>query len=411
MKLVSAEQAVASIENDSTIFLPGGCANPYSFYDAFSQNVDQFSGLTICSGLSLGDYRFLNKGLGVNYSYTTWQAGAGLRKIFEGNKGEYVNFIPLRLSDLTKVVGGNGSVLKPDTVVIQTSLPAENDAVSLGISVGPNLHFIRHAKKVIAEMNHNMPITAGDSIVPISDIDVAIESNTPLAEYDTGQANKEDLKIVENVLSLIPSGATVQLGIGAIPDRVLSRLGEIKDVKLDSGLLSTGLLNFLDSNNDSERIIVGELAGTSALYTACNQHERIQMAGLDITHNVNRLSIIKNFVSVNSTIEIDLMGQCNGETLGPTQVSGVGGSLDFIEASSWSDGGLSIIAMPSTAARGTRSKIVKSISAGGVVTTPRYSVDYVVTEYGIARLRGKSLRERRRSLIEIAHPDFKSFLS
>jgi len=301
-------------------------------------------------------------------------------------------------------------LIQPDVAVIQTSTPQNDGSVSLGISVGPNQNFINQAKIVIAEMNNNMPVTCGDSRVSIDDIDYAIESDSPLVVYDTGTPTNNDAKIVDFVLSLIPENATVQFGVGAIPDRVLAGLASISGAKLFSGMLTQSLIYFLENVRNDIVAVNGELAGNQELYDYCHLNERLFMAPLSKTHNFFELSALERFVSINSAVEIDLQGQSNGETLGPVQISGVGGSLDYIQAALLCDGGVSILAMPSTTAGDKKSKIVAHLAHGSAVTTPRYCVDYVVTEYGIAALRGRTLWDRAEQLIEVAHPKFKDAL-
>ena len=410
MKTISADAAVGKIRDGETMVVPGGCANPVGFYQAFCRNVDRFKDLKIYSGLSLGGYEFLERGLGSNFRYLTWQAGSALRKIMQQNGEDKIGFIPLRLGELVKVVGGRNAI-KIDTVLIQTSYPQNDGTVSLGVSVGATPHFLSQAKQVIAEFNSNMPVTGGDSKVAINKIDFALESDLPLATYDTGECDHAEAKIVDYVLSLIPEGATVQLGIGSVPDKVLSKLDEIGDSELYSGMLSSGLKNYLEKTKNSKKVFTGELAGNTGLYDYVHENPRICMRGIDKTHDVRSLAEISKFVSINSTIEIDLHGQCNGETVNGVQFSGVGGSLDYIEAAAMSEGGVSIMALPSTTRDATKSRIVKAIDSPNVVTTPRYCVDYVVTEYGITRLKGKTLAERSRALTEIAHPKFRDFLS
>lgn len=410
MKVVTPGEAVAAIPDGKLVVFPGGCADPSMFYDAFSADVERFSDLTVCSGLSWGDYRFLERGLGEHFHYLTWQASPKIRHLFTANDRRKVSFVPIRLSDLTRVVSRNGPI-RPEVVVVQTSMPQDDATVSLGISVGPNQDFVESANIVIAEMNSNMPVTAGDSRVAMASIDLAIESSRPLANYDTGAPEPRDERIVEHVLSLIPDAAWVQFGVGAVPDRVLGRLAEISGANLYSGMLSQGLIRYLENAKHRPKVINGELAGNASLYSFCDGNDTVEMHRTSLTHDPLKLAALPHFVSINSTVEIDLQGQSNGETLGPVQISGVGGSLDYIEAAAVSDGGVSIIALPSTTAGDKRSKIVASLTPGSVVTTPRYCIDYVITEYGIARLRGKSLWQRAEALIEIAHPDFRDQLA
>ena len=308
-------------------------------------------------------------------------------------------------------MGGHGGSVSPTTCVIQTSRPQSDCTVSLGITVGPNLHFVSEATVVIAEMNSNRPVTCCNTRIRLEDIDYGRESSEALTIYDTGEAGPRDQKIVEYVLSLVPDNAWVQFGVGAIPDRVLAGLSDIKGVNLFSGMLSQSLVQFLEATPNSTKVINGELAGNQALYDYCHLNERVEMAPLSKTHNFFELAELQSFVSINSAIEIDLHGQSNGETIGPIQMSGVGGSLDYIQAALLSKGGVSILAMPSSTNGDKHSKIVPSLAFGSVVTTPRYCVDYVITEYGIASLRGKTLWERADELIGIAHPKFRDELA
>jgi len=256
-----------------------------------------------------------------------------------------------------------------------------------------------------------MPWTAGDSRLPVDRIDLAVESQAPLGEYSTPEATDRDRRIVDRVLDLIPDRAWVQLGVGSVPDRVLARLSEKRGINLWSGMLSGGLRPFLSNARHRPKVVTGELAGDRDFYEFCGRTRLVRMATSRVTHDICALAELPRFVSINSTVEIDLQGQANGETVGELQISGVGGSLDYIQAAALSRGGLSIIALASTTDDGKRSKIVKRLAPGAAVTTPRYAIDTVVTEYGVARLKGKDLRTRAEALIAIAHPDFRPALA
>ncbi len=390
--------------------MPGGCAEPLALYEAFSADVERFRNLTLYSGFAFGRYGYLARGLGTNFRFVTWQASGRLRALFQENDRRKVGFVPLRLGDLHRVVHRDGPI-KPDVVVVQTSPPTPAGDVSLGISVGAFPDILASAKLVIAEFNANMPVTAGESRIPLSRIDYATESATPLCTYRTPPAQDRDRAIVEHVLALLPEEAWLQLGIGAVPDRVLARLGELRGAKLFSGLLTSGLMDYCASCRESPRIVVGELAGDRDFYEWCGRTPAVTMAPTRVTHDVARLAALPRFVSINSAVEIDLQGQSNGESLGSVQISGVGGSMDYVEAAMRSAGGLSIIALPSTTDDGKHSKIVAKLADGAPVTTPRFAVDVVVTEYGVAHLRGKDLWTRAEALIAIAHPKFRDALA
>lgn len=406
MHIVTPHEAVRAIPDGSAVIFPHGCVEPTAFYAAFQDEVERFHDLTVYSGLSFGTYPFLATGLGTHFRYVTWQAAPQIRGLFKENDPRKVGFAPMRLSEIARIVNKNG-VIKPDAVVVQVSPPNRDGMVSLGISVGLNPIFIDSATTVIAEINANMPATYGDSLVPVEKIDFAFESSAPLGVYRTPHQSERDARIVDHVLDLVPDGAWVQLGIGAVPDAVLGRLAEKRGVNLYSGMVTQSLVRFLADVQHRPKVITGELAGDQEFFDFCGRTPLVEMATVAVTHDVMALAKLPRFVSINSAVEIDLHGQSNGETIGPVQISGVGGSLDYVEAAALAEDGVSIIALPSTTENGKRSKIVATLTEGAVVTTPRFCTDYIVTEYGVARMKGKDLRARAEALTAIAHPDFR----
>ena len=406
MRKVTASEAIRAIPDGSAVIFPQGPVDLVELYRAFGDEVERFRDLTIYSGLSFGDYRFLDRGLGEHFRYVTWQASPRLRPLVSAGK---IGYVPIRFGDVHRVISRTGPI-RPDVLFVQVS-PPRNGEVSLGISVSLNQDFLRAAKLVIAEVNPHMPWTAGNSRVPVERIDLAVESDAPLGEYGTPPASERDRQIVDRVLDLVPDGAVVQLGVGSIPDRVLSRLAEKRGVNLFSGMLTRGLESFVESAKHTPKVTTGELAGDAKFYEFCGRTRLVRMATSRVTHDVAALARLARFVSINSTVEVDLQGQANGETIGDVQISGVGGSLDYIEAATQSRGGISILALPSTTEGGKRSRIVARFLPGTPVTTPRYAIDTVVTEYGVARLRGKELRARAEALVAIAHPDFRAALA
>ena len=410
MKHVTLSEAVQTIPDESFVIFQGGAAEAADFHQEFSKQISRFNGLTVCTGFSFGSYQFLREGLGQHFTFLTWQASPRLRKLFKENDRNKVRFVPIRLGDVHRVIDINGE-MKPDVVVVQTSKPLDDGTVSLGISVGPNLDFIRSARIVIAEINSNMPVTHGDSRVSTEDIDFAYESDTPLCEYQSPIASEVDRAIVDHVLSLVRDDSWVQVGIGSVPELAMVELANCKGINLLSGLLTGGLQTFIENANYTPQVIAGELAGTKEFYEFCDKNAGIEMAPTSVTHDVAAVAKLSQFTSINSAIEIDLMGQTNGEAIGPVQISGVGGALDYIEAANWCEEGISIVALPSTTNDGKHSKIVGAFDAGVAVTAPPYCTDYVITEYGIAKLKGRDLYQRAEALINIAHPDFRDELS
>ncbi len=402
MQIVSACEAVRRIPDGSRVILPHGCIEPTTFYDALSTEHERFRALHLYSGLQFGDYAFLRSGLGRNFTYTTWQASGRIRQLFKDGR---IDFLPVRFRDVTRVVARDGPV-PPDVVVVQVSKP-ENGSVSLGISVSLYRDLIASAPMVIAEINTHMPATHGNTRVPLDALTLAIESHLPLATYGAPRRSARDEQIVELVLSLIPRGAWVQFGVGSIPDSVLSRLHEVPDVNIHSGMLTDGLIDFMEKSSHVARVVTGEVAGSPALYDFVGRTAAVEFEPSSVTHDFASIARLPRFVAINSAVEVDLQGQVNGETVDGLQISGVGGSLDFVEGAAASAGGMAIIALPSTTEDGMRSKIVRQLSAGTPVTIPRVCADCVVTEFGVAHLRGKTLRERAAALRAVMHPDFR----
>ena len=406
MKRVAPSDAIRAIPDGTNVVVQSSCVRFTELAIAFQNEVDRFRNLTLYAGYGFAPYAFLERGLGTNFRFATWQAAPHIRSLFADGRADYV---PIRFGQVHRVISRTGPI-RPHVVIVQTSRPRRG-YVSLGISVSLYQDLIRAADLVIAETNPNVPWTAGDSRVPVDRIHLAVESEAPLWEYRTPPPTARDPKIVDNVLSLVPDGAWVQLGVGAVPDRVLGRLAEKRRVNLLSGMLSQGLQRFVEEARHTPRVTTGELAGDRDFYAFCEKTRLVRMATTRVTHNVPSLAALPRFTSINSTVEVDLQGQANGETIGPVQISGVGGSQDYVEAAAFSRGGLSILALPSTTDDGKRSRIVARLAPGAVVTTPRYDVDTVVTEFGIARLKGKNLRARAEALITIAHPDFRGALA
>jgi 4-hydroxybutyrate CoA-transferase len=406
MKIVPARDAVRSIADGARVILPHGCVEPTAFYEALQAERERFRTLRLFSGLQFGTYPFLQAGLGNNFTYATWQASAKIRHLFRGARAQ---LLPLRFRDVVRVVNKDGP-LPPDVVVVQTS-PPQDSHVNLGISVSLYRDLIAHARLVIAEINERVPITHGNTRVRADDIDLAIESDAELGHYPAPRRTSRDERIVERVLSLIPPGAAVQFGVGAVPDAVLSRLHEIDGARIHSGMLTDGLIDFVTKSRGTPSVVTGEVAGSAALYDFVAATPTIELHPSRITHDLGSICKLPRFVSINSAVEVDVHGQVNGETVDGLQISGVGGSLDFVEGAAASAGGMAILALPSTTENGKRSKIVRRLGVQTPVTIPRYCTDYVVTEFGVARLKGKTLEEREEALRDLAHPDFRAHLS
>ncbi|MFW9829203.1 MAG: acetyl-CoA hydrolase/transferase family protein, partial [Candidatus Thorarchaeota archaeon] len=309
------------------------------------------------------------------------------------------------------------NILPVDVALIQLAIPNENGNMSFGVSVDYTVQATKSAKLVIAEVNKQMPETYGES-VPISEIDYVVETDRPLIELSPPKISDIEEKIGRNIASLVPDQANLQLGIGGIPDAALKFLKEKQDLGIHTEMFSDGVVDLYKkgvitnkfNNVNPGKFTATFLMGTNKLYKFVDNNPKVEMHTVDYTNNVLIAGKVNKLISINSALQVDLYGQVCADTLGYQQYSGVGGQVDFVRASSLSPGGKSIIALPSTDKKATISRIVPKLNEGACVTTSRNDVHYVVTEYGIANLRGKTNRERAKRLIDISHPNFKDQL-
>ena len=315
-------------------------------------------------------------------------------------------------------IGPKTGELSLDAMLLQVSPPDEHGYCSYGLSCDYTKSATESAKIVIAQINKFVPRTFGNCFVHIDDIDYIIEEDTPIPEVQPPVVGEIERKIGEFCASLINDGDTLQLGIGAIPVAVLNFLKDKRDLGIHSEMISDGIVDLINlgvitnkkKNLNPNKSIATFLMGSKKLYDYADNNPAIELHPVDYVNNPIIIAQNDNMISINSAIEVDLTGQVNAEYINSKEFSGPGGQVDFVRGATMSKGGKSIIALPSTAANGTISKIVFNFEEGVPVTTTRNDVDYVITEYGIAHLRGKTLRERAKLLIEIAHPNFREEL-
>ena len=327
------------------------------------------------------------------------------------HRGE-VSFLPIRGSQVTSLFEP-GSI-GVDVAMVHVSPPDQDGRCSLGVSVSYPLIAARVAQRVIAQMNPRMPRTGGDAFLDLSDIDMVVEVDAPLLEHRSPSIDDISSRIAQLVVELIPAGATLQTGIGSIPEAVLSTLAKAGYEGLRVyGMGTDGIVDVADAGSLLDRdergagVIAGELMGTSKLFEFVDGNPNVDMQPFPTLLDPARMALFEPFVSINSAVEIDLRGQVNAEFAGGTQISGVGGGFDFLIGSWMHPGNVSIIAMRSTNGSGQRSKIVPRLADGAPVSVPRHLVQYVVTEHGVANLAGLSLRQRAEALAAIADPGFR----
>jgi acetyl-CoA hydrolase len=386
------------------VLLPPGCAEPRTLVEEILRQAPRLRPLTLMGGLLLGDYPFCAPEHRDAFRWVTFHVMPALREPLR--RGQ-VEFLPLRYFD-TLTVFGPGGPWAADAVLVQAAPVDARGRISLGVSTSYPLPLARTAPLVLAEVNHRMPRTSGDSGLSLERVAAWIETDRPLVPYPAPAAGDVERRIAGHVAELIPDGATVQIGIGSVPEALAGALAGLRDLRLHS-LLVDAMLPLLEGGVVTGARL-GEIMGTEVLFRFVHENPLIRMESSSTIHDPRVVATLERFVSVNSAIEVDLTGQVNAESVGDRQVAGIGGQFDFVEGAGWAPGGRSVIALPSTGRGGDVSRIVVRLPAGAKVTTPRHLTDCVVTEFGRAELRGRSVDQRARALLAIAHPRFREQL-
>ena len=412
-KWVSAEEAISKVRSGDRLILPLCCGLPQTLMDALIAQKDRLRKVEVVSGLQV-EYPFLQDGLEESFSFRTWQCAPRIRHLIK--KGT-VKYIPMRQGEAPFLFSQKG-IWPIDVAFVHLSPPDKNGYLSFGVSIGHSLPTALEAGIVIAEVNDQMPRVLGDSFLHISQVDYLVQSSRPLLEYpSTEKVGEVERQIGRGVADLIPDGATLQIGIGSIPDAVVQSLEGKRDLRffamgLDSMVdcVEKGLVEKSLGSASQPKIVVTEILGTKRIFHFVHENPLVEGRPIMTTINSRVVGQIEKFVSILGAIEVDLTGQVNAETVGGKQISAIGGSFDFLQGALFSPQGKSIIAITSTTPDGKTSRIVPQLPIGSAVTHPRHSVQYIVTEYGVADLRGKTLRERAEALTAIAHPNFREGL-
>jgi len=411
---VTVQEAIAALPQSGRVFVAPGCGLPTTLCDALGAATDRFRGLLLYAGLIFEPIAVLDADPECVRLVSLHPTAVTEPLITRGD----ADYLPLRYSRIPETFRPGGA-LPADAALIQVSPPDEHGYCSLGVSVGTTAPVAHEAPLVIAEINPRMPRTHGAGMLHVSEIDLAVEVEYPLIPLKPARVTDVERAIAHHVAALIPDGATIQIGIGAVPQAILEALTRHRDLGVHSGMLCDGMIPLAEAgvltgarkSLDPYRLAAGEILGTEPLFEFVDDNPAVLMLPATMSHGLDYLRHQATFVSINSALEVDLTGQVNAEWLDGRQVSGLGGSFDFVEAAMYAPGGISILAMTATAARGTASRIVPRLNAGTAVTTPRHCIDYVVTEFGVADLRAKTLRERAADLTAIAHPQFRPSLT
>ncbi|HOF56834.1 MAG TPA: acetyl-CoA hydrolase/transferase C-terminal domain-containing protein [Syntrophorhabdaceae bacterium] len=409
--ICSAEEAVQKVKSGDRIVFSHACGEPRVLPATLMKRVDELTGVQIVHMVPMGEALYCRPEYAGSFRHVALFSGAPTREAIWENRADYVPYVFSEIPFLFD------SVLPVDVAMVTVSPPDKNGFCSLGVSVDYTKKAVESAKIVIAEINKAMPRTHGDSFVHVSEIDCFVEVDIPIAELKATELTDVEINIGKYVTELIEDGSCLQLGIGGIPDAVLKNLGSLKDLGVHSEMISDGVKHLVEKgivngrkkNFHKDKIVITFLMGSREFYDWVDDNPIIEMRTVDYTNNPYIIAQNKNMVAINSALEVDLLGQVCADTIGPKQFSGVGGQLDFVRGARMSEGGKAVIALPSTA-KGGISRIVPTLKEGAAVTTSRNDVDYVVTDYGIASLKGKTVRDRMKALINIAHPNVREEL-
>jgi len=414
MRVVDVREAVAGIRDGQTVFVQGAAATPTVLLTGLANRARDLHGVQTV-GLHLdGPAPHLDPALAGHLRHRALFIGPNAREAVNDGRADYV---PVFLSDIPFLFARG--ILPLDVALVNVTPPDEHGFCSLGTSVDATLAAVASARTVIAQLNPSMPRTLGDSFIHVDQIDLAVEVDEPPHLHAQPVIGEVERRIGENVADLIPNGATLQLGIGAIPAAVGEALRDKRDLGIHTEMFTDTVVDLVEAGVvtgqakeiNRGKIVGAFLMGTQRLYAFVDDNPMVEMRPVDYTNDTAVIRRFRRMVAVNSAIEVDLSGQVCADSIGPRLYSGVGGQMDFIRGAALAEEGRAIIALPSTARRGFASRIVPTLQEGAGVVTTRAHVRTVVTEWGVAELFGRPLAERARALIGIAHPDHRESLA
>lgn len=411
-KIVNADEAVMAVQSGNRIFLTGNCSVPTITLEALVRRARELHNVEICHALTIGSADYVSPEMEGHLQVNALFIGPNVRAAVQEGRAD---FTPVLLSEFPRLF--KGGYLPVDIAMVHLSPPDEHGFCSFGVEVGLSKTVAESSKIIIAEVNEKMPRTLGDSFIHVNKIDYIIPVNYPLPEVPMGGEGDEVVQtIAAYIAELIPDGATMQMGLGSIPDAVLKYLYDKKDLGVHTELFSDGVIDLVEAGVLTNarktlhqgKIIAGFILGNKRLYNWCHNNPLIEFHRSEYVNDPFVIAQNDRMVAINAALEIDLTGQVCADSIGPKLYSGVGGQLDFIYGASRSKGGVPIITLPSKTKNFSR--IVGMLKQGAGVVTTRNHVHYVVTEYGVANLYGKTIRQRATSLINIAHPEFREDL-
>ncbi len=412
-RIISAEDAADKVESNSRIFLTANSSTPQVFLSALLNRASELQAVEVVKLLDSEATTYITPEIAESIRINNLFIGANARRaVWEG----LADFTPVHLSEIPLLFRSRRYLL--DVAVIQVSPPDRHGYCSYGVEVGVTKSAAETAALVIAEVNPNMPRTLGNSFIHVNQIDYFIEVDYELPELLPQPANELQQRIARHIAAYIPDGATLQTGIGGIPDAVLRQLTGHKDLGIHTELFSDGVMDMIDAgiitnakkSIHTGKVVSGFVLGSRKLFKYIHDNPVFEMHPTEYVNDPFVIAQNDNMYSINSAIEVDITGQVCADSIGTRFYSGVGGQLDFVRGASRSDGGMSFIALPSTAKKDTITRIVPQLKPGAGVTATRYDVRCIATEYGVANLWGMTIEQRVHAMIDIAHPDFRDEL-
>ena len=415
-KIVSAQEAVSHIQSGDKVFFADWIGEPPTVVEALVQRGEELENVTIIHGMSPGPQKYLEDKYAGHFNHISFFFGRVVANAYKKNDGR-VEYMGGTTYHKWPDMFAKSEKLNPHWALVSVTPPDENGICSFGNTCCFTEPEVRTAEKVIVQVNKNLPYVGG-KMFDLNQADYIVEADDPLYPIGRAQADETLQKIADYCASLVEDGATVQVGIGALPDAILANLKDKKDLGVHTETMTEAVMELAQAGVitgkcktiNKGKIITSQVAGSQKLYDWCDHNPMVEVHPVDYTNDPYICGQNYKQTSINTGMEIDLLGQINSEVVDGHQYSGVGGQLDHVRGAQLSEGGKSIIAIKSTAKGGTISKIVPYLEPGAVVTVGRYDVQYVVTEYGIADLKYKTVRERAEALIAIAHPKFRDEL-
>lgn len=414
-KLRTAADAVAQVKSGSRVYLGGGSGVPIELMHALTERSGEVRNVEIVHILTFADAPYVMPEMQGSFRHNALFIGHNVRRAVNESRAD---FTPIFLSEIPDLFRPGGT-LPLDAALVSLSPPDEHGFCSFGVEVGTTKPAAEEAGMIIAEVNRQMPRTLGDSFIHISRLHSIVEVDYPIPLAPQGGSSDLHMKVGQHIAGMIPDGATLQMGIGSIPDAVLQNLTNHKDLGVHTELFSDGVVDMVETGVITCRrktfhpgkIIAGFLFGSKRLYDFVDNNPIIELHPTDYVNNPFNIMQNDKMVSINSALSVDLTGQVCADSIGARLYSGVGGQLDFVRGAGRSKGGMPIIAFLSTAKNDTTSRITPKLEHGSGVVTTRNDVHYIATEYGVAYLHGKTIRERAQALIRIAHPKFREELT